>query len=301
MQTLELSPGLRVLDGTLGGAGHGVEAYRRILPGGRFFGCDLDPGALETSRSRLGEIEEGAYELFHGSTHEWLESADAPGPLDRVFFDLGMSSYQIDHPNRGFSFRFDAPLDMRMNPESDAPTASRVLNELSERELSDIFWKYGDERHARRIARAIVSDRGREPFERAPQLAALICRVTPRGKETIHPATRVFQALRIYVNDEIGRLERSLESSWARLVVGGRLAVITFHSLEARTVRRFAQARARSYENPGSVDIPELRVPRTPDLRPVHRKSILPSESEALLNPRARSAQLRVFEKIGDA
>ena len=301
IRELRLEPGLQVLDGTLGGGGHASRFLSEILPDGWLYACDLDREALEAGGGRLGEIASDHWTLYHGSVSEWLLSDTPPPPLDRVFLDLGVSSHQIDTATRGFSFQSDGPLDMRMNQSEGALTAAEVVNTYSEKALADLLWTYGEERRSRRMARAIVDRRAASPFETTLDLAMTLERVAPRRGERLHPATRAFQALRIEVNDEIGRLERALESIWPALVVGGRLAVITFHGLEVRVVRRFAKERARSYTVVGERDIPEWRQPKEPDLRPAVRKSILPSEREALLNPRARSAQLRVFEKIHDS
>jgi 16S rRNA (cytosine1402-N4)-methyltransferase len=208
-----------------------------------------------------------------------------------------VSSPQLDVAERGFSFQQDGPLDMRMDTRQPV-TAAELVNTADEQELARIFWEYGDERDSRRFARAIVHDREFRKFETTRQLAELIERLAPRFGKKAHPATRVFQALRIAVNDEIGSLNRGLEGALKILKPGGRLAVITFHSLEDRVVKNFGRARARDYTFTGGVDVPELRKPRTPEVKLVSRKAILPGETELAENPRSRSAQLRVMEKI---
>ena len=214
-----------------------------------------------------------------------------------MLFDLGVSSPQLDTAKRGFSFQAEGPLDMRMNPDQEL-TAAKLVNESSEAELAKIFWEYGDEPQSRRFAKAIVREREVRQFETTTQLAGLIEIISPRRGKWTHPATKVFQALRIATNDEISSLKRGLEAAMKILKPGGRLAVITFHSLEDRVVKDFGRTRARDYVSAGGTDIPELRQPRAPDLKIVERKAIKPGETEIAENPRARSAQLRVFEKI---
>ena len=219
------------------------------------------------------------------------------GSCDGVLLDLGVSSAQLDRPERGFSFQADGPLDMRMDTRQTL-TAARLVNETSADELARIFWEFGGERESRRFARAIVKDREQQPFETTRQLAELIERLSPRHGRKTHPATKVFQALRIAVNDEIGSLKKGLDGAIELLKPGGRLAVITFHSLEDRIVKEFARTRARDYAVKGEVDVPELREPRRPELKLVTRKAIAPGATEQEANPRSRSAQLRVMEKI---
>jgi 16S rRNA (cytosine1402-N4)-methyltransferase len=207
-----------------------------------------------------------------------------------------VSSPQLDEAGRGFSFLQDGPLDMRMDTRQSL-TAADLLNTASADELARMFWELADERDSRRMARAIVQDREKSPFRTTRQLAELLERISPRRGKT-HPATKVFQALRLTVNDELGSLKRGLDGALQILRPGGRLVVITFHSIEDRVVKEFGRARARDYTFPGGIDVPELRVPRTPELKIVTRKAILPSAAEVESNPRARSAQLRVMEKL---
>ena len=223
----------------------------------------------------------------------WIPAASCDG----VLLDLGVSSPQLDSPERGFSFQQDGPLDMRMD-DRQTLTAAELVNGESADELARIFWEYGGERESRRFAKAIVHDRATRKFETTRQLAELIERISPRAGKKAHPATKVFQALRIAVNDEIGSLKRGLEAAVEILKPGGRLAVITFHSLEDRVVKEFGRERTRDYTFPGKVDVPELRQPRAPEMKWVTRKAITPGEMELEENPRSRSAQLRVLEKI---
>jgi 16S rRNA (cytosine1402-N4)-methyltransferase len=211
--------------------------------------------------------------------------------------DLGVSSPQIDVADRGFSFQQDGPLDMRMDRRQGL-TAADVVNTAEPEELAKIFAELGGERHARRLARLIVEERRVCRFETTRQLAGLIERVLPRMGHKLHPATRVFQALRILVNDELGTLRSGLHEVWQLLKPGGRLAVITFHSLDDRIVKEFGRRLERDYEWDGPVDVPELRRPRPPQLKWMVRKAILPGADELRENPRARSAQLRVMERL---
>ncbi len=282
-------------EGTTGGGGHAAIILAGSSPDGWLYGCDRDGDAVEAARERLAEFA-GRFELRRGN---FAELADwvPKGSCDGVLLDLGVSSAQLDRPERGFSFQADGPLDMRMDTRQTL-TAARLVNETSADELARIFWEFGGERESRRFARAIVKDREQQPFETTRQLAELIERLSPRHGRKTHPATKVFQALRIAVNDEIGSLKKGLDGAIELLKPGGRLAVITFHSLEDRIVKEFARTRARDYAVKGEVDVPELREPRRPELKLVTRKAIAPGATEQEANPRSRSAQLRVMEKI---
>jgi 16S rRNA (cytosine1402-N4)-methyltransferase len=289
-------PGAKIADGTLGSGGHAAAMLRASAPTGWLFGCDRDGDALEATRNRLAVEFPGRFELRRGNYAELSDWVPA-GSCDGVLLDLGVSSPQLDRAERGFSFQQDGPLDMRMDARQ-ALTAAELVNTASADELAKIFWEYGDESDSRRIARAIEHDRQMQRFETTRQLAELMERIAPRHGRKAHPATRVFQALRIAVNDEIGSLRRGLAGAVRLLKPGGRLAVITFHSLEDRVVKEFGREQARDYVVPGGVDVPELRQPRVPVVRLVTRKAICASDSEVAANPRARSAQLRVMEKI---
>jgi 16S rRNA (cytosine1402-N4)-methyltransferase len=295
LDALQPKQGGHYADGTLGGAGHATAILAASAPTGWLFGCDRDGAAVEAARVRMADFA-GRFEIRQGNyadLAEWFE----PNSFDGVLLDLGVSSPQLDWPERGFSFQQDGPLDMRMD-QRQSLTAAKLLKEGDAEELAKIFWEYGGEGDSRRIARAIEHDRKLRPFERTRQLAELIERISPRAGKRAHPATKVFQALRIAVNDEIGSLKRGLEAALKILKPGGRLAVITFHSSEDRVVKEFGRRLARDYEAAGEVDVPELRRPRPPQLNLVHRKAIQPTEVEQKENPRSRSAQLRVFEKI---
>ena len=294
LAALQPKPGGIYADGTLGGAGHAAAMLAASSPTGRLWACDRDGVALEAAAQRLAEFA-GRFELRRGNFSELGEWVTA-GTCDGALLDLGVSSPQLDVAERGFSFQNDGPLDMRMDTRQPV-TAATLVNTLPVEELAKIFWEYGDERESRRFARAMVHDREQRPFTTTRQLAELIERLSPRGGRKAHPATRVFQALRIAVNDEIGSLERGLAGALKILKPGGRLAVITFHSLEDRVVKLWAREQARDYTFEGE-DVPELRKPRMPIVKLISRKAILPGEMELAENPRSRSAQLRVMEKI---
>jgi 16S rRNA (cytosine1402-N4)-methyltransferase len=295
LEALQVEPGGLYADGTIGSGGHGAAILAASEPNGRLAGCDRDGAAIEAARRRLAGFA-GRFELRQGNFAE-LAQWIAPGSCDGLVLDLGVSSPQLDWAERGFSFQSEGPLDMRMDTRQPLRAAD-LVNELSAEELSKIFWELGGEREARRFARAIVHDREQRRFESTRQLAELIERLAPRQGKRAHPATKVFQGLRLAVNDEVGSLQRGLASGLTILKPGGRLAVITFHSLEDRIVKEFGRARARDYTFSGPVDVPELRQPRTPELRWVTRKAIKPSAAELADNPRSRSAQLRVMEKV---
>ncbi len=286
----------RYADGTLGGAGHAAQLLAASSPTGWLSGCDRDGVAVEIAKTRLAEKFAGRFEIRRGNFSELADWIPA-GSCDGVLLDLGVSSPQLDHAERGFSFQNDGPLDMRMD-NRQPQTATDLVNGESAENLAKIFWEFGDERDSRRFAKAIVHDRTARKFTTTKQLADLIERLAPRHGKKAHPATKVFQALRIAVNDEIGSLKRGLNGAVKILKPGGRLAVITFHSLEDRVVKEFGRERTRDYTFPGEVDIPTLRTPIAPELKWVSRKAILPGENELRENPRARSAQLRVMEKI---
>jgi 16S rRNA (cytosine1402-N4)-methyltransferase len=295
LAALKPEPGGRYADGTIGGAGHAAALLAASAPSGWLYGCDRDAAAVAAARDRLAPFGE-RWEIRQANFADLADWVPA-GSCDGVLLDLGVSSPQLAQPQRGFSFQQEGPLDMRMDTRQQR-TAAAIVNELSAEELASIFWELGSERDARRFARAIVQDRANHRFETTRQLAELIERLAPRQGKKTHPATRVFQALRIAVNDEIGSLQKGLAGAVSLLRPGGRLAVITFHSLEDRVVKNFGRARARDYTFTGGVDVPELREPRTPDLKWVSRKAVKPGAAELAENSRSRSAQLRVLERV---
>jgi 16S rRNA (cytosine1402-N4)-methyltransferase len=289
--------GGRYVDGTLGGGGHSALLLDASAPDGRVLGIDADAAALERARERLAPaVTAGRLLLRQGNFAQMEELArDADfAPVDSILLDLGLSSDQLADAARGFSFAADAPLDMRFDTSQGQPAAD-LVNTLDETELADLLWRYGEERRSRAIARRIVAQRRRAPIARTGELARLIASVMPGRPGGIHPATRSFQALRIAVNDELGNLEAALPRAVELLRPGGRIAVISFHSLEDRIVKRYFNEEAR-----GCVCPPELPVcvcGRSPRLRVVTRHPITASAEELARNPRARSAKLRVAER----
>jgi len=295
LNALKARPGGRYADGTIGGGGHAAIILAASSPTGWLFGCDRDGDAVEAARARLAEFA-GRFEIRRGNFAEltdWIPAASCDG----VLLDLGVSSWQLDRAERGFSFQHDGPLDMRMDTRQSLRAAD-LVNGASAGELAGIFEELGGERAARRLATAMVRSRERRKFETTRQLAGLIETLSPRRGRKAHPATKVFQALRMAVNDELGSLKQGLDAAVKILRPGGRLAVITFHSLEDRVVKDFGRARSRDYTFTGGVDVPELRESRVPELKWVTRKAIRPGAAEIAGNPRSRSAQLRVVEKI---
>lgn len=282
------------LDGTLGAGGY----TRALLEAGaaRVIGIDRDPEVLTLAApwapaygSRLS-LHTGRF----GALDAIAAGAGAQA-LDGVVLDIGVSSMQIDQPGRGFSFQKDGPLDMRMS--GAGPSAAALVNGLPEARLADILFQFGEERAARRIARAIAADRKTQPFETTLQLAGLIERISPRPKPgQPHPATRSFQALRIAVNDELGELARGLAAAEAALAPGGWLAVVTFHSIEDRIVKRFLRLRSGAAPH-GSRHAPETAT-EAPRFALAPRQAILPPEEESARNPRARSAKLRLARRL---
>jgi len=289
LAALAIKPGGLYLDATFGAGGYTRAMLER---GARVVALDRDPAAIAggaalaaeyPDRLRLVEARFGGLDA-HGEA------------LDGVALDIGVSSMQIDGAGRGFSLRFDAALDMRM--ESRGPTAADILAEASVAELADIFFYYGEERAARRIARAIVADRTEAPFVSTSQLAGLVARVAPAPPgERTHPATRVFQALRIAVNDELGQLQSALCAAERALKPGGRLAVVTFHSLEDRIVKQFL-ARRSGRGRVASRLLPGEPAPPRPSFKSFPGQPIVPRQGEIAANPRARSAKLRFAERL---
>jgi 16S rRNA (cytosine1402-N4)-methyltransferase len=285
--------GAVIVDGTFGAGGYS----RAVLAAAdcQVVAIDRDPAAVAGGASLAAEFGD-RLRLVEGRLSTLADILARLGyrQVQGVAFDLGVSSMQIDDPARGFSFQADGPLDMRMGGEG--PTAADAVNELAETELADIIYRYGDERRSRAVARAIVAHRRAQPFRRTSELAAVVAGVVRRdGRQ--HPATRTFQALRIWVNDELGELRRGLAAAEAVLAPGGRLAVVSFHSLEDRTVKQFLQARAGATPA-GSRHLPPVtRASPAPSFRLLFRGGRGPSEGETRANPRARSARLRAAER----
>jgi len=294
VQALNIRPDGKYLDGTFGRGGHSGAILARLSGKGCLFALDRDPEAVASGAALMQSdsrfvIAQGEFAGMERYVHEW----GVEDGLDGILLDLGVSSPQLDDPARGFSFMGDGPLDMRMNPVRGV-SAKEWLAEAPERELTRVFWEFGEERYARRIARSIVMARQKQRLETTGQLARLIEKTVGRREKNKHPATRCFQAIRIYVNDEIAQLAKGLEEAIKLLRPGGRLVVISFHSLEDRLVKRTMREAAR----PGQV---RRNLPQHPDLAPVLRivgKAIRPSQAELSVNPRARSAVMRVAEKL---
>ncbi|HEX6270521.1 MAG TPA: 16S rRNA (cytosine(1402)-N(4))-methyltransferase RsmH [Anaerolineales bacterium] len=292
IHALQPRSGGRYVDGTLGAGGHARGILEVCAPDGQLLGLDLDPQALALARKTLAPYEQRIH-LAQASYTSLSTQLVKLGwdTVDGIVLDLGASSMQFDTPERGFSFQHDAPLDMRFGP-SVLQTAADLVNELSERELADLIFKYGEERDSRKIARAIVRAR---PLHTTRELVAVIESASPRRGDRIHPATRTFQALRIAVNEELASIEEVLPQAVAALTPGGRLAVISFHSLEDRIVKDFFREQSKDLVNPPYEQIYE--VERSATLKEVNRKPITPSDEEIKSNPRARSAKLRIVEK----
>ena len=297
IEGLRIRPGGLYLDGTLGRAGHSREIARR-LDTGRLVCIDRDQAALDAAQDRLAGCLDKV-ELIPGNFGDLAELLDGRGlgPFDGMLFDLGVSSPQLDDPERGFSYMHDAPLDMRMD-RSEALTAAIVVNEWPQEELKRILWQYGEERYAPQIAGAIARRRADKPIGTTLELVEVIRGAMPAQalREKQHPAKRSFQAIRIAVNDELAAVDRMLQAAVPRLSPGGRLAVISFHSLEDRIVKNALAAFARGCTCP--PDFPVCVCGKTPQVRLVNRKPILSGEAELNENPRARSAKLRLAEKL---
>jgi 16S rRNA (cytosine1402-N4)-methyltransferase len=301
---LQPHPGGIYIDGTVGGGGHAALLLQRAQPGGHLLGIDADPAALEATAARFAALPSDlarpeSYRLVHSSFEHLGSVARAHGfaAVDGILLDLGVSSHQLDTPARGFSFGADGPLDMRLDP-TGGPTAADLVADLDEKELANLIYRYGEERGSRRIARRIAEQRQHQPITTTGQLAALVARALGssgkgnRRRSPIHPATRTFQALRIAVNRELEQLESVLPQAVELLRPGGRLAVISFHSLEDRIVKTFFRAES-GYGGSEAPDQP-IRV------RIITKKPVEASDDEVRTNPRSRSARLRVAERVED-
>jgi 16S rRNA (cytosine1402-N4)-methyltransferase len=288
-----LAPAERVIDGTLGLGGH----TKALLDAGvaEILGLDADPSALALARDNLSAYASRVH-VVHASYIEMKREAERLGwkQVGGILLDLGVSSLQLDTSERGFAFMKDGPLDMRFDPDSNQPTAAELVNDLDEAELADLFYKYGEEPKSRRLARAIVRER---PFTTTRQLAAVIEQAIPRRKgDSIHPATRAFQALRIAVNSELATIEQALPQAIDLLCPGGRLAVISFHSLEDRIVKQAFKLASTDCICPPNV--PVCVCGHKASVRLVNRKPITADAEQVAQNPRSRSAKLRIVEKL---
>ena len=298
IHALQPHAGGRYVDGTLGAGGHARGIMEASAPDGQLLGLDVDPQALAIARRNLAPYEDRIH-LAQASYTSLSRQLAQLGweSVDGIVLDLGASSMQFDTPERGFSFLHDAPLDMRFGPHA-VQTAADLVNRYSERELADLIYQYGEERESRKIARAIVRAR---PIHTTRELVAAIESVSPRRGSfdklrRVHPATRTFQALRIAVNEELTSIEEVLPQAVRALKPGGRLAMISFHSLEDRIVKDFFREQSKDRVNPPYERIYEEE--RKATLKEVNRKPIVPSDEEIKNNPRARSAKLRIVEKL---
>ncbi|WMN55915.1 16S rRNA (cytosine(1402)-N(4))-methyltransferase RsmH [Vibrio fluvialis] len=298
---LAIKPDGIYIDGTFGRGGHSRTILSQLGPNGRLYSIDRDPQAIAEAQ----KIDDPRFTIVHGpfsGIAEYAQRYDLVGKVDGVLFDLGVSSPQLDDAERGFSFMKDGPLDMRMDPTSGMP----VSDWLAQADLDDITWvirEFGEDKHARRIAKAIVAyreDEENKPLARTSQLAKLISDAAPKSfKEKKHPATRAFQAFRIYINSELEEIDTALKGAASILAPQGRLSVISFHSLEDRMVKRFMRKESKGPEVPHGIPLTQeqIRALGSADLKTVG-KAIKPSEQEVEMNPRSRSSVLRIAEKL---
>lgn len=293
LQYLDPKPGRKYIDGTVGAGGHAAGILQASSPDGLLLGLDVDPHALTLASDHLRSYDNRAM-LQRSSYTEMKTRCQELGwnQVNGILLDLGASSMQFDNPERGFSFLAEAPLDMRFSPDAEV-TAAELVNELPERDLADLIYQYGEERHSRRIAREIV---GARPVRTTTQLAELVAKAKPRKRHGIHPATQTFQALRIAVNRELESIEQVLPAAVELLADGGRLVVISFHSLEDRIVKRYFQQESRDCICPPSQPI--CTCGHTAQISVLTKKPVSATESEVRDNPRSRSAKLRAAERI---
>ena len=298
IEGLQIKSSGTYVDGTFGGGGHAMEIISRLNGNGRFVGIDQDQDAVENGRAKLEPYKEKAQLVRDNFSNIISIMKDLHiVAVDGILLDIGVSSYQLDTGERGFSYMHDAELDMRMD-QRNPMTAKRMIAEYSEKELANIIKDYGEERWATRIAQFIVAERKIKPIETTGELVEVIKKAVPKGarKDGPHPAKRTFQALRIAVNNELGILEQAIEDMAGLLAPGGRLCIITFHSLEDRIVKQTFHR----LEHPCTCppEFPVCVCGKKPSIRVITRKPILPSEEELEFNPRARSAKLRILEKL---
>ncbi len=299
---LAIKPDGIYVDGTFGRGGHSRQILSRLGENGRLYGIDRDPQAI----AEAATIEDPRFSIIHGpfsGIQQYIEERGLSGQIDGVLLDLGVSSPQLDDPERGFSFMRDGPLDMRMDPTSGV-SAAQWLQEADADDISWVLKVFGEERFAKRIARAIVAhreDEEKEPITRTLQLANLIANAAPSRDRKKHPATRSFQAIRIYINSELDEIETALQGALNVLAPEGRLSVISFHSLEDRLVKRFIRKQSKGPDVPHGVPLTEVQIRALgrAAMKPVG-KALKPSDTEVSDNTRSRSSVLRVAEKLGD-
>lgn len=288
LEALRVEPGGIYVDCTFGRGGHTRAILARLSPGGRMIALDRDPAALSASFELRADSRLELVQARFSALGDLIAARALRGKLNGVLMDLGVSSPQLDDPDRGFSFRADGPLDMRMDPTA-GESAAAWLNRAPEADIQACLRDYGEERHARRIAARICEQRLKRPFRTTRELVEVVTAVVPRGAGRINPATRTFQALRIHINDELAEIATALPAAAEALAPAGRLVVISFHSLEDRIVKRYFRNSASPPERNGRAAAARFRL--------VQRKPIMADEGEIAINPRARSARLRVLER----
>ncbi|MCH1926420.1 16S rRNA (cytosine(1402)-N(4))-methyltransferase RsmH [Shewanella sp. C32] len=296
VEGLNIRPDGIYVDGTFGRGGHSRRVLSHLGEHGRLIAIDRDPQAIEAAKALA---DDPRFTIVHGGfgqLAEYIEQLGLSGKIDGVLLDLGVSSPQLDDAERGFSFLRDGPLDMRMD-NSKGQTAAEWLARADIEDMAWVFKTYGEEKNARHIARCIAADRDETPFLRTKDLASLIERITKHKERNKHPATRVFQAIRIYINSELEQISQALEGAVEVLAPHGRLSVISFHSLEDRMVKRFIRKYSQAEEVPYGLPVSEEQLNRNRKLQPLG-KAIKPSDAELELNPRARSSVLRVAERL---
>ncbi len=292
---LNIKPGGSYVDATFGRGGHSREILKLLGAEGRLLAIDRDPAAVADGKNRFSQ--DSRFEIVRGEFAQLTEITAARnllGKVDGLLFDLGVSSPQLDEAERGFSFRADGPLDMRMDPDQGI-SAAKWLETVDERELKKVLFEFGEEKYAARIAKAIVNGRAAQPIHRTVELAAMISEVVPAHGQRIHPATRSFQAIRIFINKELQQLQQALAASIEVLRAGGRLCVISFHSLEDRIVKRFI--RNASSEPEAWRGLPDIPPEYRPRLRTLGRV-VKADDAEIAANARSRSARLRIAERV---
>lgn len=285
------------VDGTFGRGGHSSGIIAKLGSAGRLIALDKDPAAIQ--RGKEPPFTDPRFCILHDSfvgLRKAVQERGLLGKVNGILFDLGVSSPQIDEAERGFSFNKEGPLDMRMNPQTGI-SAADWINQADETEIADVLWRYGEERFSRRIARAIVAARNLARIETTTELSAVIAKVNPARDRRINPATRSFQGIRLFINQELEELREVLEQALEVLTVGGRLCVISFHSLEDRIVKQFIQQHSNKKELPHGLPVREQDIDDTRRLKKINGL-IRPTDEETAENPRARSARLRIAEKI---
>ncbi|WP_434950020.1 16S rRNA (cytosine(1402)-N(4))-methyltransferase RsmH [Shewanella sp. HL-SH4] len=296
VEGLNIEPNGIYIDGTFGRGGHSRHVLSHLGPNGRLIAIDRDPQAIEAAKAFA---DDPRFQIVHGGfgqMADYIEDLGLVGKINGVLLDLGVSSPQLDDADRGFSFLRDGPLDMRMD-NSQGETAAQWIARAEIEDMAWVFKTYGEEKNSRHIARCIAADRDEKPFLRTKDLAELIARITKNKERNKHPATRVFQAIRIYINSELEQIDQALEGSLKVLAPEGRLSVISFHSLEDRMVKRFIRRHSQGESVPYGLPITEDQINKSRKLKPMS-KALKPSDEEIEQNPRSRSSVLRVAERL---